>query len=226
MPEQLTLDLPVRTSRDRGDFFVSDANTLAVARLDTPEAWPNRKLALIGPEGAGKSHLATAWAEKHGASFYARSDLPDLPVADVDTPCAVETDASQDWAPREEEALFHLHNHLAAHDLPLLLVSRIPPARWPLHLPDLKSRMQATDVAAISAPDDALLSAVLVKLFTDRQVQVPPSLIAWLVPRMHRSFAEAQRIVAELDETALSEGRPITQSLARRVLDNRGSDAH
>jgi chromosomal replication initiation ATPase DnaA len=119
-----------------------------------------------------------------------------------------------------EEALFHLHNLLLAGDGRLLLTGRTPPAHWPIALPDLKSRLAATATAALDAPDDALLAAVLVKLFADRQIAVAPPLVAYLVPRIDRSFAAAHAIVDRLDRAALSEGRSVTRALAQRLLDN------
>ena len=85
-------------------------------------------------------------------------------------------------------------------------------------MPDLKSRMAATDSVRIDGPDDALLSAVMVKQFADRQVAVPPNVIAWLVAHIDRSFAEAQRMVEAIDKAALAEGRAVTRPLAQRVV--------
>ena len=212
MARQLAFDLPVRVSRSRGDFFVSDANARAVARLEDTGGWPNGKLVLVGPEGSGKTHLGHVWAEAENALFLpsisAQSSLPDAPVV-------LEIG---DFTPESEEALFHLHNHLGHQRLPFLVLARTPPAQWPLTLPDLKSRMEATDIVRIEPPDDALLAAVLVKQFADRQLAVGPSVVDWLVRNMERSFAEAQRIVAALDAAALAEGRAVTRRLAQQVL--------
>lgn len=211
MPRQLAFDLPVRESRARGDFFVSDANRLAVARLENTGNWPNGKLVLVGPEGSGKTHLAHVWAEAENAHFLtavSAEKLPDAPVVlDVDK-------LTRD----DEEPLFHLHNHLAHQNLPFLILARTPPAQWDIALPDLRSRMEATDIARIEPPDDALLSAVLLKLFADRQLTVAPPVVEWLIKNMERSFAEAQRIVVALDTAALEEGRAVTRPLAQRVL--------
>ncbi len=216
MAEQLTFDLPVRESRTRGDFFVSDANALALARLDDPSLWPNRKLVLFGPKGAGKTHLAQVWADGIGATLMSPDDLAGLDIPGITGPVALD---DADRLPGEsEEALFHLHNHLGANALPFLLVARTPPARWSIALPDLKSRMAATDSVRIDAPDDTLLAAVMVKQFDDRQIAVAPNVIAWLVARMDRSFAEAQRVVEALDKAALTEGSAVTRPLAQRVL--------
>lgn len=212
MARQLVFDLPVRESRARGDFFVSEANRFAVARLEDTGGWPSGKLVLVGPEGSGKTHLGQVWAEAEGALYL--SAIP-VPAALPETPVAVEIEA---MGPEEEEALFHLHNHLVGHGLPLLMIARTPPAQWAVTLPDLKSRMEATDVVRIDPPDDALLAAVLVKLFADRQLAITPAVVDWLVRNMERSFAEAQRVVAALDAAALAEGRAVTRALAQRVL--------
>ncbi|MEO0916733.1 MAG: chromosomal replication initiator DnaA [Pseudomonadota bacterium] len=216
MPEQLAFHLPMRESRTRGDFFVSDANAFALARLDAPAGWPNRKLVLFGPEGAGKTHLAHVWAERTNALFLTPGKVVAERVPLIQQPVVLD-DAMPMQRP-EQEAVFHLHNHLAAASLPFLLVAQEPPARWNLKLADLQSRMAATDTAKIEAPDDALLSAVIVKQFADRQLIVPPNLVAWLVARMDRSFAAARHMVEALDHAALAEGRAVSRSLAQNVL--------
>ena len=227
MAEQLTFQLPVRTALGRTDFFVSQANALAVQRLDDTGAWTKGKLALIGPEGAGKTHLAHVWTKANGGLPVTNiGTLPACDIPAIDGPVAIEIqDHLLPATPKEEEALFHFHNHMAAQNLPLLLIARQPPARWPIALPDLKSRMSATDIVRIDAPDEALLSAVLVKLFTDRQLQIDPNLIPYLVTHSERSFAAITRLVAALDAAALAEKRAITRPLARRVLDNLDRDA-
>lgn len=218
MAEQLTFDLPVRVSRARGDFFVSEANALAIARLDAVESWPSAKLGLVGPAGSGKTHLAHVWAEAHGARGLAVGALPGMNVTTVDGARFVECGDGRMPADAEE-ALFHLHNHMVARRLPMLLLSRTPLSQWDIALPDLKSRMEATDIVRIEAPDDALLAAVMLKQFADRQVQVAPQVIRFLTTHMKRSFAEAERLVDALDKVALAEGRAVTRPLAQRVLD-------
>jgi chromosomal replication initiation ATPase DnaA len=218
MTRQLAFDLPVRVSRSRGDFFVSDANSRAVARLEDTGGWPSGKLVLAGPEGSGKTHLGRVWAEANGGVPGTVGGLLSSDIPEIDTPVVLETGGERGFDPAEEEALFHFHNHMVAHRLPFLLLARTPPAQWPLKLPDLKSRMEATDVVRIEPPDDTLLAAVLVKHFADRQLAVAPAVVEWLVGNMERSFAEALRITAALDAAALEEGRAVTRPLAQRVL--------
>ncbi|MFZ1479477.1 MAG: chromosomal replication initiator DnaA, partial [Paracoccaceae bacterium] len=106
----------------------------------------------------------------------------------------------------------------------LLLTAAAPPRDWGLHLADLLSRLQAAPVAQLQAPDDALLSAVLIKLFADRQITVPPNLIPYLVARMPRSIDAARALVADLDARALQDGRAITRALAADLLDSAGGE--
>ncbi len=176
-------------------------------------------MALVGPEGSGKTHLAHVWAADTGATIQSAQTLhPDQVETLAAGPVVIE-DADR-IPPAAETALFHMHNLLLAQGGRLLLTARSAPSNWPLVLPDLASRMQAAPVAGLDLPDDALLSAVLVKHFADRQIAVSPKLIAYLVGRMDRSLAAAAHIVARLDHRALAERRKVTPSLAAAVLDS------
>ena len=218
MAEQLHFDLPLHVALGPDDYFVSDANREAFAMVTGKADWPDGKLAVIGPEGSGKSHLARLWQERTGALIVKARDLD--PAADLPAAGArVVLEDGDHLDPKAEAYLFHLHNHLAATGGLLLLTGRRAPARWPLALPDLASRLQATTVIPVADPDDLLLRAVLTKHFADRQLQPSPRLIDWLLPRIERSFASAAWIVAALDEAALSGGLVINQSLARVILD-------
>jgi chromosomal replication initiation ATPase DnaA len=218
---QLAFDLPNAEAMTREDFFVAPSNALALQTVEDWQDWPGRKLLLIGPEGAGKTHLAHVWAALAGAVILSASDLATADLAQLEgRPVAVE---DADRIGLAEAQLFHLHN-LVTSTGALLLTARTPPRDWGLTLPDLISRMQATPIAHLEAADDALLSAVLVKLFADRQVAVPINLIAFLISRMPRSVGAARALVAALDARALAAGRPITRALAGEVLDGLVSD--
>lgn len=215
MIRQLAFTLPTPEALTREDFFVAPSNVLALQTVDRWQDWPGRKLLLVGPEGAGKTHLAHVWAALSGAVILSGPDLAQTDVAALSGRPVVVDDADR-LGPAETQ-LFHLHN-LATSTAALLLTARTPPRDWGLSLPDLASRMQATQIARLEAPDDALLAAVLVKLFADRQVAVPSNLISYLITRMPRSIGAARTLVADLDARALAAGRPITRALAGEVL--------
>lgn len=220
MSRQLTLDLPPRHALGREDFFVSEANAAALAGLDGWRDWPAARMLLIGPEGAGKTHLAHVWAAGTGARLLPATALPRMDLPRVATARAVVVEDAELLAgdARAEEALFHLYNLMGEARAALLVTAARPVPDWGLTLPDLQSRIQAMAQLSLAPPDDALLAALLVKLFADRQIAVGPALIPYLVSRMERSFAAARDLVGRLDREALSTGGGITLALAKRVL--------
>jgi chromosomal replication initiation ATPase DnaA len=196
---QLRLKLDRALPPTRSEFVVSACNAEAVAALDRPADWPNAALALVGPEGGGKSHLAAIWA----------TQTPDAVLME---------DADREPA---GEALFHALN--AAHpSAPLLLTARTRPAAWRAALPDLRSRLNALTVVELAEPDDAVLSGVLARLFRERSIRPPDDLIPYLIRRIGRSVPEARAVVDRLDEAALADGRPVSRALAREVLEVTG----
>ena len=221
MTRQLAFDLPGLQALTREHFFVAPSNALALQTVDAWRDWPDRKLLLVGPEGAGKTHLAHIWAALADAVILPAETLAGADIASLAGRAVVVENADRIGA--AEAQLFHLHN-LATTNGALLLTARTPPRDWGLTLPDLTSRMQATHLARLDAPDDALLSAVLVKLFADRQVAVPATLIPYLISRMPRSIGAARALVTALDAEALAAGRPITRSLAGAALDRLGPE--
>ena len=219
MSKQLSFNLPAKTALGREDFFVSPANAAPVALIEGWQGWPGRKLLLIGSEGSGKTHLTHVWAGQSAARILDASALADLDIqAFAGQSVAVEYAEQVAGDKGAETALFHLHNLVLAEGGALLITANAAPSRWGIHLPDLKSRMEGTTIAHLDAPDDLLLSAVLVKLFDDRQIAVPANLIDYVLPRMDRSLAAAAKLVAQLDHAALSEGRSLTRALAARIL--------
>ncbi|MGE4611774.1 MAG: DnaA/Hda family protein [Paracoccaceae bacterium] len=224
-PEQLVLDLPSRAALGRDDFFVSPANALALQALDRWPGWATGKLALCGPSASGKSHLVQVWAARSGGAVVEvealvqhdiakLAEVGNVAVEDVHRLALMPAERSE----ATEEALFHLHNRVLSEGGTLLVTGEGAPSRWEIKLPDLASRLRATEVATLDAPDDALLSAVLVKLFADRQLVVSPDLINYLLSRIDRSFASAKATVEALDRAGLSRKRAITPRLAGEVL--------
>ncbi|WP_298434011.1 hypothetical protein [uncultured Jannaschia sp.] len=214
--DQLAFPLPRLEARGRDDFMVAPSNATAHALIETWPDWPEARLALIGPEGCGKSHLAAIWAETAGARIMPAASLtPEMAPDLAEGPLVVE-DADRGV---DEAALFHLLNAAARSGAGLVLTGRMSPARWDVALPDLASRLGAITPAIIEDPDDVLLSVVLIKLFADRQLQVKPALIGYLLPRMERSFAAAATMVDRLDRESLAQGVAPNLALARSLLD-------
>jgi chromosomal replication initiation ATPase DnaA len=215
-PVQMPLDLGGAPAYSAADFLVADGNRDAVALIDGDNAWSNFAQVLAGPDGSGKTHLAHLFAAQAAALIVAATALGvDAVPALAGAPAVVVEDADQGV---DETALLHLYNLAHERGRRLLLTARIPPARWTIALPDLRSRLAALPVTTIGMPDEALLGALLLKLFADRQTRVGQDLIAYLIPRLERSFAAVHAAVDALDRAALERRRPITVPLAREVL--------
>jgi chromosomal replication initiation ATPase DnaA len=193
--DQPALPLAYRPRVGRDDFCVSASNQAAFQWLAAPGRWPMPRTLLIGPKASGKSHLAALFAAQHAATVVDDADR----IADG-------------------EPLFHAWN-AATPAVPLLLTATRQPKAWAHSLPDLASRLAATPLVRIDDPDDALLAAVLGKRFADRGLRVAPEVIAYLVPRIERSFDAIAATIATLDALALAERRDVTVPLARELLE-------
>jgi chromosomal replication initiation ATPase DnaA len=213
---QLALDLGHAESFARTDFFVTASNAAALETIEQWPDWPAPVLALVGPEGSGRSHLAAIWAAASGARFLSARALQ---LASLPAALATGALVLEDMAPGfDERALFHLLNLAREHEAFVLLTATASPATWMVSIADLASRLRSVPTAAIGAPDDALLRAVMFKLFADRQLQVDETLIAFLLPRIERSLTAARAAVALLDESALRQGRAVNRTLAAELF--------
>lgn len=219
--QQLAFDLEHRPALEEEDFLVAPCNADAVAWIDRYPDWPTKALVVSGEPGSGKTHLTRVFMAKTNAVAIAVATLredavPVLPDADAVVIEDADTIATDSVG---EEALFHLYNQARENGTFLLLTAKNPPARWPIALQDLSSRLRTASSATIGAPDDALLSAVIVKLFSDRQIMIEGSVLDYTLARIERSFDAARRFVADADRKALEKKRRITVPLVRDILD-------
>ncbi len=219
MSAQLRLSLERLADLSRESFIVSSCNAAAVAALDRWPAWRGGVLALVGPVGSGKTHLAASWAKRFGATpLDLRSGALDL---ERTTGPLVLEDADE---VAHGEALFHLINRAARPGAGLLATARAPPSQWRAEVADLRSRLNALPVAELHQPDDAVLTGLLQKFFYARNIRPSDELMIYLLARIERSAAGAQAVVTRLDEAADAQGRSISRALARQVLDGCGDD--
>src|SRR5215469_5516130 len=219
-PRQLPLSLGFRERFGREDFLAGPPNAAALALIEGWPDWPARTVALVGPEGAGKSHLGAIWAEAAGARAIAAHavTLASVPTA-LATGALVVEDLREGAC--EDAALFHLLNLAREQEAFVLITARTPPSGFATRLRDLASRLRALPVVTLAPPDDALLRALLIKLFADRQLAVDEGLIGYLTARIERSFAAARAMVEALDRAALQDRREVNRILAGELLRDR-----
>jgi chromosomal replication initiation ATPase DnaA len=209
MTSQLVLPLEANNAMTRADFIVAPGNVRALAFLDSYPDWASPAAAIYGPSASGKTHLARIWATRAGAALLDARTLR-TPAAG---PAVVENiDSTPTFA--HEPALFAM----LEQGTPLLLTGRAAPATWPVSLPDLASRFRALLPFELGASDEALLMALAVKLFADRQLAVPESVVTHLVRTLERSPAALRDFIQRADTAALAEKKPVNLQLIRTLI--------
>jgi len=211
---QLPLLIPSEPVYDEASFLLAQSNEAARAWLDQTDVWPDRRLALWGDTDRGKTHLLRIWATRTGAEVLHGPALAGFPQVTSPFGAAID-DADR----ADEHALLHLLN--AARDLgrPILVSTRSPPARWPVALPDLASRLRAITAVEVEAPDDDLLRRLLLHWLKERQLVADAALHDWLLTRLPRSPEALRAAVDRLDRDALiSRRRTVTPGMVRAAF--------
>lgn len=195
------------------EFREAPSNAEALAWLGRTADWPGGRLVLWGEAGCGKTHLLHIWATRFRTALWRGPDVQGLPELPEHGIALDDADAAED-----ETALLHLLNAAAEAGLPVLLASRAPPARWPVRLPDLASRLRAITAVQIGPAEDSLLRALLPRLLADRLIRLPEPVLRWLLQHLPRTTAMLGKAVARLDAISLEQHRDITVPMAREVL--------
>lgn len=219
--QQIPLDLGHRTALERHDFLVAPNNHDAVAWIDLWPEWPAPCLVLYGAVASGKTHLGAVWAERSSAVCVKASSINEdviRDIADMKHHVIIEDGDALIGNLVGEKGLFHLYNIFKEEQRSFLLTLQEPPVRRAFALPDLASRLRAAPSVAIREPDEQLLGALLVKLFSDRQIRVSAEALYYILPRIERSFEAVRDLVEEADKRAMIEQRKISIPLLRDIL--------
>lgn len=214
-PRQLALALDHDESYARDDFLPGPGNAAALTLIESWPDWPANAVALIGPEGSGKSHLASIWANASGARTMSGRALGE---SDLLASLATGALVVEETVAADERSLFHLINLAREEESFLLFTARTAPTSWSIAIPDLASRLRALPVVTLQAPDDAMLRGVIIKVAADRQLSLDDSVVRYLLSHVERSFAAARAAVITLDNEALRQGRPASRALAAELF--------
>jgi chromosomal replication initiation ATPase DnaA len=214
-PRQLALALDHDESYARDDFLPGPGNAAALTLIESWPDWPANAVALIGPEGSGKSHLASIWANASGARTMSGRALGE---SDLLASLATGALVVEETVAADERSLFHLINLAREEESFLLFTARTAPTSWSIAIPDLASRLRAFPVVTLQSPDDAMLRGVIIKVAADRQLALDDSVVRYLLSHVERSFAAARAAVIALDNEALRQGRPASRALAAELF--------
>jgi chromosomal replication initiation ATPase DnaA len=214
---QLTLELAPEPGFERENFVVSGSNEQAYAMIERWPDWPDPMLLILGPPGAGKSHLGAIWASiaKAGVQSAAALAAANIEALAAAGPLLLE---DADAIGEAETQLFHLINLMRENSMALVITAKAPPDAWGLRTADLLSRLRLAPTVAIGPPDDALIRAVLVKLLIDRQLVIDTSVVGYIALRLERSLDAARTFIDALDREALARQCRISRAIAADVL--------
>ncbi len=222
MAKQIAFNFDPRPALGGDDFLVAPSNAAAVQWVERWPNWPGPVVVIVAPSGAGKTHLAHVFQAQTGARMVSVNDLRTHRADGVlkDAPALILEDTDAYIGEGLGEELLHLYNLAGEDNIKILMTAECPPARWQIALKDLSSRLKTAPVAEIQPPDDALLTALIVKQFADRQVSVDQDVLTYMLARMDRSFLAVRTLIRAIDERALAQKRAITIPLVRQVLED------
>ncbi len=215
--QQLPLNLGYITAYEREIFLISSCNIEAVKMLEQFNIWPNKIMVIYGLKSSGKTHLAHVWQKMTGAILINGSELNEKHLENIaiNNEAVIIDDADN---ATDARLLFHLYNLCRENNRYLLLTAKTRPAHWGIELKDLSSRLKSVSVAGLSAPDDELLTAILTKIFVDRQLYIGSDILKYVVIRIERSFDAINKFADLADNLSLANKKNITIPLARQVL--------
>ena len=226
MNKQIPINFNPAPDYSRDDFMVSNCNIQAIRVVDSWPEWPFFAYVLYGPNGSGKSHLAHIFAEHVRKTYYKPMSVKIINAQEIsikkanllhkESPFLV----VEDFTPKaNNEALFHLFNLYQNEGGHILFTAENAPARMHFALPDLQSRLNIIPSVAIGEPDDAMLAALLVKLFNDRQIMISQDVLNYTLQNMQRSFSFAIKLVKEIDLISLAKKRAVSTTIVKEAIE-------
>ncbi|MFT3726465.1 MAG: hypothetical protein QM759_01370 [Terricaulis sp.] len=204
--------------RSPDTLVVTEANRDAARLVTDWRAWPGGALALVGPAGSGKTHLALAWVVEVGARQVS-------PAATPDDAAAIFRDAGGKLfiddadAGADEAMLWRLLDLAKAEGGAVLLAASRAPSMWPASIPDLRSRLASLAVARLQEPDEALMEVVLRRICREQFIHLSDDAARYLARRLPRTFAAARQIAAELDANLVKGAKSVSRPVAQKALE-------
>ena len=216
MSDQLILKFPEHRAYKREDFYVSPSNQEAYDFINNWPKWIKRIVNIFGPSGSGKSHLSSILKTKTKCLEILGNELNENIIFEFKTKEVLIIENFNEKIP--EELLFSLWN-IALQDNKYFLINSIKPnSSYKFKLPDLTSRIKSSLNIGIKLPSDDLISAIIAKNFSDKQIMVEEKHIDYIIKRIDRSYEKISHFISLLDKYSLKKGSPFSLKLIKEVL--------
>ena len=216
MNDQLILKFPTHQAYKKEDFYVSPSNQEAYDFINSWPKWIKRIINIFGPSGSGKSHLVSILKSKTSCLLINSNELDEKIFLKFKTKEALIIENLDEKI--SEKLLFSLWNIALQDNKYLLITSRKPINSYKFKLNDLISRVNSSLIIGINLPSDDLISVILTKNFSDKQIKVEKKHIDYIIKRIDRSYEKISQFILTLDKYSLKKGSPFSLKLIKEVL--------
>ena len=216
MSDQLILKFPSHQAYKKEDFYVSPSNQEAYDFINSWPKWIKRTINIFGPSGSGKSHLASILKSKISSLQIEANNLNDETFFKFKTKEVLIIENLNTRV--SENLLFSLWNVALQDNKYLLITSTKPISSFKFKLRDLISRVTSSLIIGINLPSDDLISVILAKNFSDKQIKVEKKHIDYIIKRIDRSYEKISQFILTLDKYSLKKGSPFGLKLIKEVL--------
>jgi len=216
MSDQLILKFPTKQAYKKEDFYVSSSNQKAYDFINSWPKWIKLIVNIFGPSGSGKSHLASILKTKTSCLQINSDKLNETIFLKFKTKEALIIENLNEKV--SEELLFSLWNITLQDNKYLLITSKKPISSFKFKLRDLMSRVISSLIIGINLPSDDLISVILAKNFSDKQIKVEKKHIDYIIKRIDRSYEKISQFILTLDKYSLKKGSPFGLKLIKEVI--------
>ena len=216
MNDQLILKFPTEQAYKKEDFYVSPSNQEAYDLINSWPKWIKRIVNIFGPAGSGKSHLASILKNKTSCLQMNSNEINEKTFLKFKTKEALILENLNEKI--SEKLLFSLWNMALQDNKYFLITSKKPINFYNFKLNDLISRINSSLIIGINLPSDDLISVILAKNFSDKQIKVEKKHIDYIIKRIDRSYEKISQFILTLDKYSLKKGSPFSLKLIKEVL--------
>ena len=213
---QMLLKFNQKKNFNYEDFFVSKSNYFAFTLIEKWPKWEKNIVNIHGEKSSGKTHLANIFYKKNKAKKITEDQLNDELIKNLKI---YENIILEDFENKIDERLLYSLFNLVDRDNKYLLINSLKPiSEMSFLLDDLKSRSKNCLFAKIENPDDDLVVAIMLKIFSDKQITVDKKLINFIIKRIDRSYGKISDFIYKIDELSLKKKKPINIKTIKEIL--------
>jgi len=216
MTNQLLLKFPSKQAYLKEDFYVSSSNNEAFKLIESWPKWIKKTVNIFGPQGSGKTHLVSMLKNKTSTSVVDSNKVNDQIFFEFKLKEVLIIENLKENI--SENLLYSLYNVAQQDNKYFVLTSRKPINKFNFKSKDLKSRANSTTIIGIDLPSDELISVILSKNFSDKQIKVEKKHIDYVIKRIDRSYEKISQFISTIDKYSLKKGSPFSLKLIKEVL--------